>query len=417
MPLTSKSYSMIRITIFAIGVMSLGTLPVQAASEMFCTAYANKALEQFKIGKEVGCKDLNYPVWSSDFNHHYNWCRTVLEADANKGGQQRIDMLEACGVTSSPASGIITSVGTVVDTNQATTRAVSPIPIPQPQNQDGGNVAALPIPMPMPALDPGLGDQTAIRAVSPIPIPMPAIDPGLGGQVPSFITIQNTAQRAKAAPSRGDLINALMANSATRSQLQALPNIGSNPQNLAHQTMGGTSSPSAQVLPQGLDWHAGIQFSPFAEPPTYFVGGKGTPLGSVEVKGANVSNQTVNLMNQEKVVILSNVALISLAVDLPNETATYMVAFALSAEHVKTAPYLYQGANAPIKAVAIGLRSQIPTPLTLVPLSGGKGFVAMIQVQGEPSFAPNEVLNEVFSLSFSQMGYGFVFGGITLTKL
>ena len=47
-----------------------------------------------------------------------------------------------------------------------------------------------------------------------------------GDQPPSIIIIQNTAQRAKAAPSRGDLINALMANPATRSQLQALPNIG-----------------------------------------------------------------------------------------------------------------------------------------------------------------------------------------------
>lgn len=493
MPLFSKLYSK---TIIAVSIAVLGSLPAQAASELFCTAYANKALGQFETGKEANCKDLNYPVWSTDFKHHYDWCRTVSEDDANKGAEQRVDVLEACGVTSSPASGIITGVAVMADLTleptcstyaqsgvdqqqqnldmscglvgpewnpkfddhynwcmhgenvahaegeksrrqdavdkcaaaSGTPNSVSPILIPGPQTKSIS-------PIPRTALDPGLGDKTPNN----VDMQNVAIDPGIGGQVPSIIIIQNLAQRATSAPSRGDLIDALMADPATRSQLQALPNISRNPQNLAQQTLGGSSvsssvsvagnptqtgnmsgnmsASSGQKLPKGVSWTAGIQFSPYAEPPTYYIGGKASPLGSTQVIGAIVSNQTVGSMNQKKVVFLGNQADMILTVDLPNETATYIVAFGLSMDNYTSHPSHYQGSSPPLQAMAMNFPMNNFTPLTLTPLSGGKGFVAMVQIQRDMSLAPSEVSTRQFILTVDGLGAGFFFGGITLTKM
>ena len=148
----------------AISFAGLGSIPAWAESDEFCQGYANKALEQFATGREAGCKDLNFPVWSTDFKHHYDWCRTVSEAEANKGAEQRVGVLETCRVVSTPEDGTIVGVDTMTDTSQvggqAAPRSVTPIPIPKPQAQTGGGETSAPAPVPLPSIDPGIGGQT-----------------------------------------------------------------------------------------------------------------------------------------------------------------------------------------------------------------------------------------------------------------
>lgn len=389
-------------------VYAFTATPGWSASDDFCTTYANKALEEFVTAKDLHCTELNYPVWSMDFNHHFSWCQRVSEADANAGDKQRTDHIDACRAAAGEATGgataIITGVGTIDDQAAAAGSAI--------------------------ALDPGLGDST----------PLTALDPGVGDQTPSIIIIQNLAEKASAAPSRAEMVNALMADAQTRSQLQALPNISGSPQNLASQTLGGTrvnsgvsaagartqigappggmAPSSGPTLPQGVDWNAGIQFSVFAPPPIYYLGGKSAPLGQITVFGAFMTNDLATQMIQKKVVFLTNPADMRLIVDLPNEDSVYLVAIGLSADKYTPAPADYQGANAPIHAIAYYPNTYNISPLTLAPLSAGKGFVAMMQVKKDPALSPNDISQRQIVLSLDGVSAGlFTFGGFTLTKL
>ena len=89
-----------------------------AASHEFCERYARHALEHFEVAKGEGCQNLNYPVWSMDFNHHYNWCREAPEAQVNKGGEQRVDLLRKCRNRSGQGAVIGTVTGREVDTGR-----------------------------------------------------------------------------------------------------------------------------------------------------------------------------------------------------------------------------------------------------------------------------------------------------------
>ncbi len=67
-----------------------------AASPGACDKYAKTAQEQLKTGKSKGCKNLNYPVWSDDYNHHYNWCLNQPQSELDKGTKLRQDVLNKC---------------------------------------------------------------------------------------------------------------------------------------------------------------------------------------------------------------------------------------------------------------------------------------------------------------------------------
>ncbi len=127
-----------------------GTVTVHAADAVYCKQYANTALRQFAQAKEAGCKGLNYPVWSMDFDHHYGWCLTVQTSQAQAGTALRSRAFANCREV-------------------AARSVVTPIPIPQPQ--------APPVtPIPIPG--------TQAPAALPLPIPQPqlrSIDPGVGG--------------------------------------------------------------------------------------------------------------------------------------------------------------------------------------------------------------------------------------------
>ncbi len=84
-----------------------------AASDEYCQRYARHALENFQVAQEEGCEDLKFPVWSMDSKHHYDWCRTVSEAEAEQGGEMRVSLLRKC--RSSIGEAQITGTVTAVD--------------------------------------------------------------------------------------------------------------------------------------------------------------------------------------------------------------------------------------------------------------------------------------------------------------
>jgi len=55
----------------------------------FCNKYADKAVAQYKLAKKNNLPDINWPMWTDDWNGHYNWCKTVTEDVANKENEKR----------------------------------------------------------------------------------------------------------------------------------------------------------------------------------------------------------------------------------------------------------------------------------------------------------------------------------------
>ena len=54
-----------------------------------CVLYAQTAISQYTQAQTAGCPNLGYPVWSNDFNHHYQWCLRVSATEADSGTTQR----------------------------------------------------------------------------------------------------------------------------------------------------------------------------------------------------------------------------------------------------------------------------------------------------------------------------------------
>lgn len=451
--------------------------PTAAADERFCADYANGALELYRAAREVGCPDLSYPLWSMDYDHHYSWCLRTSEDEVRRGGQRREEALQTCKASIAASHENTAAVEAGSTRNQACSSYAQTAVAQQARNTEHGcglrgaewnpvyddhyrwcmGLADL-----APARDGERRRQDALdrctvapgvpRPATPIQIPgpqspaaveqgwsqmstVPAIDPGIGGRVPDNVDLQ----RATTPPSRLALVQDLLASPATRRQLQALPQFQGAPENLAYQTLEGNpvtqsvspaGSPaqtaagsvgmapsSGPTLPAGVDWHAGIQFNPFTRPPVYFVGGQSQTLGTVRVVGVEVSTHNTEAMTRDRVVFLGRAAEMHLEVDLPNETATYLVAFGLSAKNHSALPTdAYQGEHASIHGLAYEALRYKQTPLVLAPQSGGGGFVALFSTQRDP-YASEVVTPVLLILTADGLGEGFLFGGITLTRL
>lgn len=86
----------------------------RAGTQAACTEYAAEAQRQLQRGRELGCPNLTFPVWSMDSDHHYRWCLTVPEADSAAGTKLREDALIDCqGLR--PGYGTITGVVPMAD--------------------------------------------------------------------------------------------------------------------------------------------------------------------------------------------------------------------------------------------------------------------------------------------------------------
>jgi len=382
-------------------ILDTGRSP-EVSRQRSCQDYARNAVSHQQRNQGARC-GLRGPQWNPNYNDHFNWCMRGENLKYTQVEQRkRQDALARCGA-GTPAP-----------------RSATLMPIPGPKAP-----AVTPVPIPGPAIDPGLGGQTpqGQRGVLPLPIPKP---------------LSERQAMALAAPvSRADMVNALLADAATRATIRALPNLRSmNPQSLAHQTLGGSpvsgsvqaagsggriasrgmSPTSGPKSPADFDWNAGLQFSPFTPSPTYFKNGKYVPLAETYIAGAIVSNSNINFMEKQKMAYLASSAVMDVIIMLPKETATYMLAVSLSNGISNTDPGLYKGSTARIKAhVQLSFKQ---LPLTLTPRSDGRGFVGLIRINAD-DLVTNSMFNP-FNATFEivlEQENGFVFGGFTLTRL
>ena len=66
------------------------------SNNAFCRQYADRALQQRKERiEQTGSAPTNDPVWSKDWNQHYNWCAQVPKSLAKNGSKQRQDWLDS----------------------------------------------------------------------------------------------------------------------------------------------------------------------------------------------------------------------------------------------------------------------------------------------------------------------------------
>ena len=108
---------------------TLGAGAARAADAGYCQQYAATALEQFEEAAEAGCKGLKYPVWSMDFDHHYQWCLTVPGARAQAGTVFRSKAFEMCSLA---AQGVLEPIA-IPPGPPGPAAPATPDQIPQPQ--------------------------------------------------------------------------------------------------------------------------------------------------------------------------------------------------------------------------------------------------------------------------------------------
>ncbi len=74
-----------KLTLF-LTLFMLFSLSVNA---QFCNDYADKAVSQYKLAKKNNLPNINWPLWTDDWNGHLNWCRTVSHEVADKETAKR----------------------------------------------------------------------------------------------------------------------------------------------------------------------------------------------------------------------------------------------------------------------------------------------------------------------------------------
>lgn len=126
-----KSLNVIAIFFFAIFVVP--TYVSAGDKQQFCNAYADKAVEQYNLGKQHNLPGIVPPAWSNDRNGHYNWCMIVPENFANSENAKRQAHLDKYLPKNTAEKNI--AIGTVTGTVG---------------NKTGGAVAATPISIPRP---------------------------------------------------------------------------------------------------------------------------------------------------------------------------------------------------------------------------------------------------------------------------
>lgn len=60
----------------------------------FCRSYANQALAQYEFAVNHKLFGIVPPVWSNDYDSHYNWCMTVPNETASQGNEIRTTYLK-----------------------------------------------------------------------------------------------------------------------------------------------------------------------------------------------------------------------------------------------------------------------------------------------------------------------------------
>jgi hypothetical protein len=81
-----------------LAILMGGPGEVSGADDMFCAQYARQAIAQYQEAKASNCEGLEYPEWSDDYNHHFQWClrESVSQALADSKRRDRQGFLRRC---------------------------------------------------------------------------------------------------------------------------------------------------------------------------------------------------------------------------------------------------------------------------------------------------------------------------------
>jgi hypothetical protein len=109
----SEKSELIVITLAA-ALLIGATFPGRAADTMTCTAYANEAVAAANEVINLGCEyDLKNPQWSTDFNAHMRWCRSVEQSSVDHEKANRASQLNHCRSCAGYAAAAVRVTGEV----------------------------------------------------------------------------------------------------------------------------------------------------------------------------------------------------------------------------------------------------------------------------------------------------------------
>ena len=94
------------VVIAAVIVLSAFPPDLQAETPDFCNRYTTAAIGQYQQAKNLGMP-APFPVWSDEYNHHYNWCLSQSQQTVEQGHalrQRQIDDFMASKIKQQPAA-------------------------------------------------------------------------------------------------------------------------------------------------------------------------------------------------------------------------------------------------------------------------------------------------------------------------
>src|ERR1041385_2846177 len=79
-------------------LFAMSTVSGSAASQGACKAYANRAVQQYKLMMAHNkCRVKTDPRWQPSYDNHYQWCRSAPDAWLASEQKARDTHLTACG--------------------------------------------------------------------------------------------------------------------------------------------------------------------------------------------------------------------------------------------------------------------------------------------------------------------------------
>ncbi len=93
-------------------------------SHDYCDRYAKQAIAQYYEARQLGLK-IPFPVWSDNYNHHYDWCCTQSIQPIEKGYADRQSQIDAYKENMSPKTN--NTIGTAISNSSGPENHTSPI--------------------------------------------------------------------------------------------------------------------------------------------------------------------------------------------------------------------------------------------------------------------------------------------------
>ncbi|MFO8080777.1 MAG: hypothetical protein R6V07_10755 [Armatimonadota bacterium] len=264
--------------------------------------------------------------------------------------------------------------------------------------------------------------------VYPIPIPRPLSSAHTLAQP---TTRQTALQSVLADPNASAQLQQALPNA----QLQQLASVAADGQQVAGAvsvatdqtsapTSGGPAPPGTPQGITGLNWTAGVHFSPVTGAPGYADGGQLWRAGALQASGVVIPpTMTLADMNAAGVAMLADNVSVRLDVELPPSQGTYMISVKTSKMDPANLALVTSGmpifGSPAVLSVDAGGGSQ---QVNLTPLSDGTGLVGLVfipQTQAQPAqYAGMRASSARVTLTVQlPSGFEVGFGGITVTKL